>query len=227
MRLPTAVGLLQEIHCFMPLRSATLIALRALLLAAGVLSLAHSPTRAESSPVASKKPVEVRDMESEQAASLRQIKKQLANFPEEPSPRPDESPAVRERRERRAQLQELVREIERRIAEEKSRKPLPKETFSVFGAYFKRVTSRIEQESTKAPPNQRDMKLPGSVILKLTIGSDGEIKELSTEEASSPEFAAYVQELVRSLAPFEPLSPTIRKRADHIAIVTKVSYAVR
>jgi hypothetical protein len=72
-----------------------------------------------------------------------------------------------------------------------------------------------------APPRIGDATLHGSAILKVTIGVSGDIEQLSTNQASSPEFAAYVESLIQRMAPFEPLSAQMRK--SHSSQIVKTS----
>lgn len=210
----------------MPL-SRRLCSLVALAVAASTLLLAHPVSVAEPGPASGNELAEIRRMERKQDALLRQIKNQLAQLPDDPSPSQDASSEVRERREHKAKLNEMVHEIERRIADEKSRKPPSKEAERVYAEYYQRLRSRIEQEAAKPALGHGDVKPYGSAILKLTIGAAGDLEKLSADQASSPEFARYLESVVRNLAPFEPLSPAMRKHVDRIVISARFSHGAK
>jgi hypothetical protein len=90
--------------------------------------------------------------------------------------------------------------------------------------YYERLAVRIKREAEASPPMANGRPLRGKAVVKLTIGTSGELMALTTEDASSRTFEKYTDRLFRRLAPFEPLPMEIRSRTDRVEVATTFAY---
>lgn len=66
--------------------------------------------------------------------------------------------------------------------------------------------------------------MKGNTVVRFAVSQSGALESVSTEQATSPEFAQYAVRLVSSLAPFEPFSAEMKKRADRIEVTTRIAH---
>ncbi|TFZ07871.1 hypothetical protein EZ216_01525 [Ramlibacter humi] len=90
--------------------------------------------------------------------------------------------------------------------------------------YYERMKARIDHAILADPPKRAESFMKGSTVVKFTVSESGALESVSTEQATSPEFAQYAVRLVSSLAPFEPFSAEMKKRTDRIEVVTRIEY---
>ncbi|WP_167772797.1 energy transducer TonB [Ramlibacter humi] len=86
------------------------------------------------------------------------------------------------------------------------------------------MKARIDHAILADPPKRAESFMKGSTVVKFTVSESGALESVSTEQATSPEFAQYAVRLVSSLAPFEPFSAEMKKRTDRIEVVTRIEY---
>lgn len=95
---------------------------------------------------------------------------------------------------------------------------------SSIQGYYERMKARIDHAIAANPPSRGGFSMKGSTVVKFAVTESGALQSVSTEQATSPEFAQYAVRLVSGLAPFEPFSAEMKKRTDRIEVVTKVAY---
>ena len=135
-----------------------------------------------------------------------------------------------EQEQRRQLLTRQLSQIERRAqaAQKGPRKryisPATQEV--PYAIYYDRMRRNIEQQGTEHFPEVSGRKLYGSLIMAITVDSDGQLLSADVAESSgNPLLDARALAIVRSTAPFGPFSARMRKHSDQIVVVARFRFA--
>jgi protein TonB len=165
----------------------------------------------------------IEDMQEQQTLMLTQLKNALAAIPPADPKQARNNPAAASQEEKRRHLMKLLAEIERRINEENAR---PKKRYispstreEVYAVYYSNVQNRIEERGTRNFPELAGRKLYGELTMLVTINHDGRVVETEVVESSGNRVLdRRAENIARAAGPFGEFGPTLRKRADLLAI---------
>ncbi len=90
--------------------------------------------------------------------------------------------------------------------------------------YYDRVRIRVEAEGNQSLPKEGDKFLHGSVVILLTIGRDGSIKNTEAIRSTSEQLTSHAITVLRRLASFEPFPIELASSADQIVIGARFNY---
>ncbi len=172
---------------------------------------------------------ELREMQAQQNLMLSNIKNMLAAMPPADPRKTQLSPEQAQREEKRRQLVKLLAEIERRIHSENARprkryiSPATRE--AVYAVYYDHLRRAIEARGTDNFPQSNGQKLYGELVMIVNVNHDGRV--LSTElvqGSGNPVLDRQAQVIASSAGPFGQFNPSMRRRADQIAVVSRFKF---
>ncbi|SFF11897.1 energy transducer TonB [Paracidovorax wautersii] len=168
-------------------------------------------------------------MQAQQNQLLAQLRQQLATLPPPDLSQPSARTDSQAEEDKRRQLVQLLAEIEKRVNEENAR---PKKRYispatreAVYAVYYDALRRKVEDRGTENFPEQAGKKLYGALTMIITVNHDGRV--LGTEVVQSsgnPQLDRRAEAIARSSGPFEPFSPTMRAKADQLAVVSRFKF---
>jgi periplasmic protein TonB len=168
-------------------------------------------------------------LQQQQTLLLAQVRKQLAAMPVPDPNQPSDSPEKIAQEEKRRQFIKALAEIERNInkqnARPKKRYVSPATREAAYAVYYDRLRRRIEAKGTDNFPEAGGKKLYGELTMILTINADGRI--VSSEIVISSEDRTLdrrAEAIARSAAPFGSFTPSMRREADQIVVVSRFRF---
>ncbi len=168
-------------------------------------------------------------LQQQQTLLLAQVRKQLAAMPVPDPNQPSDSPEKIAQEEKRRQFIKALAEIERNInkqnARPKKRYVSPATREAAYAVYYDRLRRRIEAKGTDNFPETGGKKLYGELTMILTINADGRI--VSSEIVISSEDRTLdrrAEAIARSAAPFGSFTPSMRREADQIVVVSRFRF---
>lgn len=168
-------------------------------------------------------------MQEQQSQLLQQLKKQLASMPASDLSSTPSTPQAKAQEEKKRQLSKLLGEIEKRIMQEnerpKKRYISPSTREEVYAIYYDQLRQKIEAKGTTNFPQAAGKKLYGKLTMSLTVNHDGQV--LATEVIESSGILTLdrrAQAIANSAGPFGSFSPTMRKKADQIVLVSRFKF---
>lgn len=173
---------------------------------------------------------QLQTLKEQQNLLLAEVRSRLAAMPAPDPNRPD-SPAPEDiqREQTRRQLSKLLAEIERRIQSENERPRKryigPSTREEVYAVYYDRLRRRIEDKGTENFPETAGKKMYGELTLAVTVNFDGRIHDLEIVEGSGNRALDHrAMAIVRSAGPFGRFSPTMRRQAEQIWVVSRFKF---
>jgi len=150
---------------------------------------------------------ELRELSAQQNQLLLQVKAQLAGLPDDPPPSSDESQYVRDRREKKAKLRELIGEVERRMNEQGKIYLSSGAKFTPeMRLYHDKLVRKIEDCGTSHLPKRDGKTVHGKGLVEMTIDKAGKVLDAEIVESSGERLVDWhMQRVVRSSSPFGPL----------------------
>lgn len=177
-------------------------------------------------PNATEVEAQVAKLEEEQRQLLEQVRSEFKALPPLPEFKPGEPERITDQRARRAQLVELLREVERRIEGEKRvRYVTPAIQESRYQAYYDHLCREVEaQARADGLPKEGGVSIYGRVVVTVRIAKDGKLEEVEVVRSPSEVLARHSVELLRRVGPYAPFPPDIAKDVDTMVITTTMSY---
>ena len=173
---------------------------------------------------------QLQQLQEQQNLLLADIKSRLAAMPE-PDPRKPMPRTADElqREETRRQLSKLLAEIERRIKVENERPRKryisPSTREEVYAVYYDHLRRRIEDKGTENFPEVAGKKLYGELTLAVTVNLDGRVHQIEIVESSGNRLLdRRAEAIVRSAAPFDRFSATMRRQAEQIWVISRFKF---
>ncbi len=169
----------------------------------------------------------MKELEAEQRHLLDEVRRDLASIP---SPLPRREDEGEEARARRTAYQRLIRQleaVEARVNEEstlRTRYASAGSSDKALVEYYDRVLQRVEVEGNQSLPKEGDKSLHGSVVILLTLGRDGSIKNTEAIRSTSARLTSHAFMVLRRLAPFEAFPVELASSAEQIVIGTRFNY---
>ncbi len=169
------------------------------------------------------------EMQQQQAVMLTQLRQRVASMapldPRETAPTPQQ---INEQ-ERRLQLVKLLAEIEKRINEENAR---PKKRYispatreEVYAVYYDALRRKVEDKGTQNFPEQAGRKLYGELTMIVTVNHDGQVLGTEVVQGSGNALLdSRAAAIARAAGPFGHFGPTMRAKADQIAVVSRFKF---
>ena len=158
----------------------------------------------------------VNPLETEQRERLEAVQKQFNALPHLPEFKPGEPDPIASERRLRAQLADMLQEIERRVQDESAS--------SSYRSYYDRLCRRIEARAIKNLPMAEGKSVQGRVVFRLTISKAGRLQDIKILSATSEVLRRHAVHLLRRLAPYEPFPTDISKEVDSMVITTSMNY---
>ncbi|MCX8516943.1 MAG: TonB family protein, partial [Rhodoferax sp.] len=136
---------------------------------------------------------------------------------------------LQQQEEKRRQLSKLLAEIEQRINSEnarpKKRYISPSTQAKTYAAYYDSLRQRIEDRGTANFPSDNGVKLYGELTMIVTINHDGRVLQTEVVQGSgSPVLDRQAEAIARSVGPFGPFTPAMRKEADQLLVVSRFRF---
>ena len=173
---------------------------------------------------------QLQQLQEQQNLLLADIKSRLAAMPA-PDPRKPTPRTADElqREETRRQLSKLLAEIERRIKVENERPRKryisPSTREEVYAVYYDHLRRRIEDKGTENFPEVAGKKLYGELTLAVTVNLDGRVHQIEIVESSGNRLLdRRAEAIVRSAAPFDRFSATMRRQAEQIWVISRFKF---
>jgi protein TonB len=145
--------------------------------------------------------------------------------PNQPSDSPEKIAQEEKRRQFIKALAEIERNINKQNARPKKRYVSPATREAAYAVYYDRLRRRIEAKGTDNFPEAGGKKLYGELTMILTINADGRI--VSSEIVISSEDRTLdrrAEAIARSAAPFGSFTPSMRREADQIVVVSRFRF---
>ncbi|WP_457447213.1 energy transducer TonB family protein [Roseateles sp. P5_E4] len=163
---------------------------------------------------------EITRLKAEQERLLKQLKRELASLSTGSS-----STQSAHDRDRRAQLELLLSEIEARMrAEGRTRYVSAMTDDPAIRAYFERVQRRVERQGDVDFPKANGKSLHGRVVVSFAITPAGRIERIDIAQSTSSALSQHSIRLLRQLEPFENFPPEIANRFDRMVITVPFDY---
>ncbi|MBQ0937278.1 TonB family protein [Ideonella paludis] len=162
---------------------------------------------------------EVERLEAEQYRLLEQVRNELAALPAIAPSSPQAA--------RRAKLELLLAEIERRINAESSGRTYYVSAMTPdteIRSYYERVQRRIEEQGNINFPKTDTTSLYGRVVVTFALNADGKIDRIDIAKSTSKVLSEHAINLLRMLEPFESFPPEVAKRIDQMVITAPFNY---
>jgi TonB family protein len=174
-------------------------------------------------PATSEQEREIARLRSEQERLLKQLKRELASL----STGSGSTQSARDR-DRRAQLERLLAEIEERMrAEGRTRYVSAMTDDPAIRAYFERVQRRVERQGDVDFPKADGKALHGRVVVSFALTPAGKIERIDIAQSTSSALTQHSIRLLRQLEPFESFPPEIANRFDRMVITVPFDYGPR
>jgi protein TonB len=167
-------------------------------------------------------------LRQQQEALLTQVRQQIAKLPPV-DPKASRDTAQNKEAERKRQaLLNMLAQIEKRIQEENARprkhyiSPATRE--AVYAVYYDALRQQVEEQGTQQFPHQNGEKLYGELTMVITVNHTGEVIDTEiAERSTSRVLDRRAQAIVRAQR-FAPFTPAMRKKADHIVVVSRFRF---
>ena len=172
---------------------------------------------------------QLRELQERQSLMLTQVKSALAALPstdpQQVSPTPDSA----EREQRRRQLVKMLAEIERRIQNENARPRKryigPSTREAAYAVYYDHLRRAIEDKGTDNFPTLNGHKLYGELTMVITVDHLGRVLSSDVLQSSGiPALDNRARAIARAAGPFGKFSPTMRRQAEQIAVVSRFTF---
>lgn len=164
-------------------------------------------------------------LQEQQSLMLSQVKKLLAQLP--PTQPKEQNSAVEQRRQ---QLLKMLAEIEQRIQEENARprkRYLSPSTREVaYAQYYDQLKRKIENTGTRNFPERQGQKLYGALTMIVTVDARGHVLSTEVVESSGErDLDRRAQAIANQAGPFGAFTPTMRRQADQLALVSRFIFS--
>lgn len=165
----------------------------------------------------------------QQTQLLAQLRQRIATMPPPDPRKPASSDGAQAQEERRQQLIKLLAEIEKRINEENAR---PKKRYIspstrevAYAAYYDAMRRKVEEKGTVNFPEKAGAKIYGELTMIVTVNHDGRVLETEVVQGSgNPLLDLRAQAIARAAGPFGQFTPSMRAKADQIAVVSRFKF---
>ncbi len=172
----------------------------------------------------------MQQLQKQQTMLLAQVRQQLASLPV-PDPKQAKLSAEQAAQEqkRRLLLKQLA-EIERRIQQD-SQKPRkryigPSTREEAYAIYYDRLRRAIEDKGTENFPAAGGKKLYGELTMVVTVDRQGLVVSTEIAESSGNRVLdRRAESIARAAAPFGGFTPSMRKEADQIVVVSRFRFS--
>jgi protein TonB len=172
----------------------------------------------------------IRHLQKQQTMLLAQVRQQLASLPL-PDPKQSKlSPDQAAQEEKRRLLLKQLAEIERRIKQD-SAKPRkryigPSTREEAYAVYYDRLRRAIEDKGTENFPSSGGKKLYGELTMVVTVDRQGQVVDTEIAESSGSRILdRRAEAIARSAGPFGRFTPTMRKEADQIVVISRFRFS--
>ncbi|WP_082532803.1 energy transducer TonB [Pelomonas sp. Root1237] len=166
---------------------------------------------------------EIARLKAEQERLLKQLKRELASL----STGSTSTQSARDR-DRRAQLELLLSEVEERMrAEGRTRYVTAMTDDPALRAYFERVQRRVERQGDADFPKANGKSLHGRVVVSFALTPVGKIERIDIAQSTSSALSQHSIRLLKQLEPFESFPPEIANRFDRMVITVPFDYKPR
>lgn len=162
---------------------------------------------------------EVARLDAKQRRLLERVKSELAALPSSPASSPQAA--------RRAKLEQLLAEIERRINAEsagRTRYVTAKTPDPAIRSYYERVQRRVEEQGNNNFPKVGGVSVHGRVIVTFALSADGRIERIEIAKSTSEVLSKHAINLLRQLEPFERFPAEVAKSVDRMVITVPFNY---
>lgn len=200
------------------------VALGHLLVAAFALTLASCASQQLEIGNASEVNEQTAKLEAEQERLLQDVRQKLASLAPLPTESVGEPEVISAERVRRERMYQVLRNIERQIADQKRTAYISPPASTPFEPYYDRFCQKVESGAINNFPTQDGKPVYGRVVLNIKLSFEGRIEEIEIVRSPSEVLSQHSIRLLRSLEPFEPFPEEVRKVSDRIVITTPMNY---
>lgn len=169
----------------------------------------------------------VRELQPEQLQLVDQLRRQIAALKK--SIPPSVSEQTGEQKMRLRQLEDLLREIQKRLETYQNGTSrthyvsLDKDGPDIR-SYYENVRQRVLEEGVKNPPTRRGKPIYGAVTILVMISRDGTVDKIEILKSSSPELSKNAVLVAKSLQPFEPFPTEVGSNIDTLGVIFNFNY---
>ncbi|PUE61645.1 energy transducer TonB [Limnohabitans sp. 2KL-17] len=166
----------------------------------------------------------------QQIRLLTQLQQELSALTRDPSGESAQAPDRQAMQERQQQLASQLTRIDQQVQKNQSgpRKRFisPATQEAVYALYYDKLRQTIETRGTLNFPQVGGQRLYGQLTMVITVDGRGRLVQTEVAQTSGqPLLDQRAVAIVRSAAPFEVFSATMRRQATQIVVVTRFQFS--